>query len=459
MQPANAGLALTLQNGIYNGVFTSVVLVSGQAMHVSVSQGSVVTFTCSNPDFSGGFQGFYLYSDVFRAKFVNVYEYDINPNFMGAQLHDLIPWTDLMTSTQQKALQLSTGVSGQGTGTIVWDTSSAASGLYYVATDISTFVTVFVASSTPTTITYSPYVVTTAYSTFVVVTAACLGDTLVLNKPTGSTKYTTLPYKDLYISCIPIGDENDPPAITVMASGPSPLTWTVAGIDASMQCFISYGAIPAGSWWAGPMYYSWLKLYPRPSPTGSASPCKNCSAGTFSLTAGASSNSTCIACGAGTYMTEQGGTACTACPASSNTTAAGRSRRGDCICDPGFVGNLTLLGQTCAICPANSYCAGLLQTPCPLHTHSPAQSSLQAHCRCDAGYKCRYGRDVQLVLRFSVAPATFASQEASIRAQIASLAGVPVSSVYLVQSALAAGRRMLEVTAYVARPGDGLQLV
>jgi hypothetical protein len=121
------------------------------------------------------------------------------------------------------------------------------------------------------------------------------------------------------------------------------------------------------------------------------------------------------------------------------------------------VGNLEPQIGTCTICPANSYCAGLFQFTCPLNTYSLPQSSLQSHCRCNAGYRCRYGRDVQLTLKFNLTTVAFAAQESTLRAQIAAGAGVPVSSVFL-QSSLAANRRLLEITAFIERDGPGAEL-
>jgi hypothetical protein len=105
------------------------------------------------------------------------------------------------------------------------------------------------------------------------------------------------------------------------------------------------------------------------------------------------------------------------------------SLRGDCVCNAGYVGNLSDTASQCVTCPANSYCAGLSQALCPLHTHSPAQSSLQAQCRCDAGYRCTYRRNVFLAIEFNLDSAGFASQAGAIKSTLAALADVPVSSV------------------------------
>ena len=195
------------------------------------------------------------------------------------------------------------------------------------------------------------------------------------------------------------------------------------------------------------------------SSAANMSACSSCSAGMYSNTVGASSSSACTACLAGTYaQSSLAATGCVTCPVNSNTGPTGPyPSRGSCVCYPGFVGNLEPQIGTCTICPANSYCAGLFQFTCPLNTYSLPQSSLQSHCRCNAGYRCRYGRDVQLTLKFNLTTVAFAAQESTLRAQIAAGAGVPVSSVFL-QSSLAANRRLLEITAFIERDGPGAEL-
>ena len=186
--------------------------------------------------------------------------------------------------------------------------------------------------------------------------------------------------------------------------------------------------------------------------------CVLCAAGRFSTSSGAASNATCAACNAGTYATQMQATGCLSCPSNSFTGGAGASQRGDCLCNPGFFGNLSQSTELCSQCPANSYCAGLFRFLCPINTFSAPQSSLQSHCRCVAGYRCRYGRDVQLVMQFNLTTAAFALQEPAIRSRIAALAGVPVSSVSL-RASLPVGRRLLEVTARVSPQEHGLELV
>ena len=163
--------------------------------------------------------------------------------------------------------------------------------------------------------------------------------------------------------------------------------------------------------------------------------CINCLSGTFSTASGAPSSSTCVACQSGTYTTLQGGTICTDCPSSSTTNTTGKSQRGDCLCNAGFVGDLSILSQSCSTCPGNSYCVGLSQTACPSNTRSLAQSSLPVHCRCVAGFRCSYRRNAGLNIRFNLGYASFLGQSESVKSKLAAAGDVPVSSVALVSSA------------------------
>lgn len=168
--------------------------------------------------------------------------------------------------------------------------------------------------------------------------------------------------------------------------------------------------------------------------------CSMCAAGTYSTGLGMTLASACTACGIGTYSDTVGSSGCTACPANSNTSIQGASQRGSCVCNPSYVGNLANQTATCLGCPVNYYCAGLLQNTCPAHTHSPALSSLQEQCRCDAGYRCTYTRNVTMRFNFALTQSSYLAQQASIQTQLASAASVPVSSVssnYTVQAGLA----------------------
>ena len=84
-----------------------------------------------------------------------------------------------------------------------------------------------------------------------------------------------------------------------------------------------------------------------------------------------------------------------------------------------------------------------IKSPCPDHTNSPVQSSLQSQCTCQGGYKCRLIRDYHLVIKFQLTQAQFNLQFDTIRSQIAASAGVSESSVVFESSTPAASRRLL----------------
>lgn len=165
----------------------------------------------------------------------------------------------------------------------------------------------------------------------------------------------------------------------------------------------------------------------------SSASCEGCLTGQFSTASGAPASSTCAACSSGTYATQQQATACTSCPSNSGTGGStGSTQRGQCVCDPGYVGNLANLAQTCAACPANSYCAGLSQASCPSNTRSPPLSSQALQCRCVAGYRCTYRRNATADFRFNLSPDSFISRNLFTRSALAFTADVPLSHVALV---------------------------
>lgn len=237
--------------------------------------------------------------------------------------------------------------------------------------------------------------------------------------------------------CIPLNSEDYFEPVTILASGPSPFVWTVANINpAEQQCYITYGT--PGPDVVSSDIISWLRVVPRPTVSMEAvHPCESCVTGTYSSGSGASAPSACASCLSGTYATQQGASVCTSCPSNSGTgTSVGSTERGQCVCDPGYAGNLANLTQTCAACPANSYCAGLSQRVCPANTRSPPLSSQIIQCRCVAGYRCTYTdrRNTTLTITFNMAESSFISQDPSIRNTLAAVAAVPVSHVSLVTS-------------------------
>ena len=526
-----------------------------------------------------------VYSSIPNAWANRVFFYDLDIMGYNLQMFDIVLVQDIMAG-----IPYYVGVSSNGSSAFIWDTRNVPSGLYLIKTTLTNneaAVSVFVASFTPVTITSSP-VLSALSSSGAYTVAACLGDTLVLHRPTGDISYTGTPYKNIYITCFPMNDPSESPPLTEITSGPSPLTWTVAGIDDTVQCGVSYGPVTGMTFSDAIPFYAHILLYPRPlvsdgdvsivqpcqscsagtyetgtgmpapascdlcsagtfstasgavsagtctaciagtysptagatqvgtciacptgtysgtagqdalqdctlCPTGTysvatgatvsstcsacqvgtygaiagasactscpvgkflnttgnslpedclsceagsymkdpgASVCTSCSAGTFSTALGADSLTTCTSCSSGSYSDAARSSACTTCPANSDVLSPGASQRGACTCNAGFAANLSIQSSQCQPCPSNSYCQGLSQLACPLHTHSPALSSLQAHCRCDAGYRCTYRRDARLTITFNaMSELNFASQADTIRAKLAVAADVPVANV------------------------------
>ena len=134
--------------------------------------------------------------------------------------------------------------------------------------------------------------------------------------------------------------------------------------------------------------------------------CAGCSAGAYSTTAGAALPLACLLCRFGHYASTIGSTACDACPSLSNTSSAGSTTRGDCVCLPGAFG-IPETFQTCVPCPANSFCNSTTRKPCPygtlsfpgavsvsqcgcsLNASAPLLDDPPTGCRCDPGFQQR----------------------------------------------------------------------
>ena len=424
--------ALQFQTNLYFLTDNVPYLRYDQTNAVIVKQGTVATFSIANA--YGNLEGLQVYSNF--SSTVGAYErinvWDVDTSWNGPQIYEIL----VAGTTQivaQDALMYSVGVSGNGTRTLVWNTANVLTGLYYIGFRSSTragFLLVFVASISPVAVGFWPRIFNSPSTSF-----ACSGDTLVFRRPTGNSRFSTTPYKDLYVSCIPLNSQGETHTVTILANGPSPLVWTVAGINPDeQQCHVTYGP-PVSDVWSSDIV-SWLRVVPRPTVSMEVvHPCESCLTGTYSSSLGASAPSACASCLSGNYATQQGASICTSCPSNSGTgTSVGSTERGQCVCDPGYAGNLTNLTQTCAACPANSYCAGLSQRVCPANTRSPPLSSQVIQCRCVAGYRCTYTdrRNTTLTITFNMAQSSFISQDPSIRNTLAAVAAVPVSHVSLV---------------------------
>lgn len=93
----------------------------------------------------------------------------------------------------------------------------------------------------------------------------------------------------------------------------------------------------------------------------------------------------CGPCAADEFQPAPGAAACVQCHAHSSTRgAAGSDAAEDCTCDAGFVGED---GVACSLCEPGRFCpGGEASTVCRLFSSSPAGSSEQANCSCNAGY-------------------------------------------------------------------------
>lgn len=93
----------------------------------------------------------------------------------------------------------------------------------------------------------------------------------------------------------------------------------------------------------------------------------------------------CQPCAADQFQPAVGATECVACHLHSSTAGAvGSDAATDCTCDAGFVGED---GVECSLCEPGRFCpGGEVTIVCRLFSHSPAGSSEQANCSCNAGY-------------------------------------------------------------------------
>jgi hypothetical protein len=100
--------------------------------------------------------------------------------------------------------------------------------------------------------------------------------------------------------------------------------------------------------------------------------CLPCAAGTYSSGGGATS---CLPCPAGKYCPAGTGTPIS-CPAGSTSVANSKSEN-DCACPAGKYKS----GNSCATCPASSYCTGTTSPiACPFGTYSVAGATSCTKC-------------------------------------------------------------------------------
>ena len=400
--------------------------------------------------------------------------------YHGQQVSDYV-W---VTTPNSQPAAYTTGITGSNTATLVWDTTNAAPGQYFLWTPhgvsiygFQLFTSIFISSPTPITLTYS------LYGNHGLGAVASAGDTVVLST-SGSG--------NLYIWCGPISDYAGT-SYALLTSGAQPFSWNTGSVNFSTTfCNIAdvTGATTAGS----------IFVYPRQaavsnSPAVSTLSCPNCSAGTRS-SAGDASCTSCgygfyspavssncticptgtmcnssttpspIPCGAGSYQPSTGASFCSTCPVGqycdSQTTAVptncaagtynpspgGPSNTSCIVCATGTY-SLTIGSSTnCPTCAANSYCTNPTTiAPCPTHTASVSGSSSLLQCQCVPGYSCAYTKRITAVVTLNTSLTNFNGNvggvQTSFLAAVASAAGVTPSQVVINNVASSGGSRRL----------------
>jgi hypothetical protein len=212
-----------------------------------VTQGSIVTVTAM--DFTNN--GFTvsvplkISSNLFRSSSYTLRRYLVEQGWNGVQYWpyywDVIPLSTVYRSANQNNFDYFLGLTGAGTTTLVWDTTNVPSGLYFVGSNLTMSpsaapLSVFVASPVPTTKTYRPDALSSNGGQPWSITVGCLGGTLILHRPTGTTSYMTP--RDIFVSCISASDVNEPPSlsVTILASGPAQMGSIRAVISKSRSC-------------------------------------------------------------------------------------------------------------------------------------------------------------------------------------------------------------------------------
>lgn len=346
--------------------------------------------------------------------------------------------------------QFTSGVTGSGTGTLVFDTTNAAAGVYYLAsngvsfTDFGYYVlTIQVQAPSQVSITFPSF-----YNYFTAM--ATYGDILTVLKPVGQPSFS--------IYCDPNSDTVGNQEFLVY-QGASSYTWDTSTLPTDVQCY-----------WTNAFHnvFNYIIFRPRLPAVGSGSvsvlTCPNCSAGYRSspgdvacsecgqgyysaavsetctiCPVGTKCNSTTtpepIPCGLGAYQPSTGATFCIQCPlgayCGSKTTAnpvncsAGTyaPAMGASACTACALGKYSLsVGSSldCPACAANSYCASPTSIAvCPLNTQSPAGSASLLKCICMPGYQCTYTKRISLVITLTnVSQSAFQNNVNNVRTNL-----------------------------------------
>lgn len=98
----------------------------------------------------------------------------------------------------------------------------------------------------------------------------------------------------------------------------------------------------------------------------------------------------CQACAGGTFNSQQGMHECEECPQNSDSQQSSVQQT-DCVCKDGYfrtrsAGGVINYNDTCALCSAGWVCASGGYQKCTANSNSPAGSSVDTDCVCNAGY-------------------------------------------------------------------------
>jgi hypothetical protein len=101
--------------------------------------------------------------------------------------------------------------------------------------------------------------------------------------------------------------------------------------------------------------------------------------------------SVCTQCPRQFYKDSIGTSPCIACKAHSHNSATGSQSSGDCLCDAGYWGSLTVSSASCNSCPVNTFKSVVgtdACTACPPNsvTHGQNARTAASDCKCSAGY-------------------------------------------------------------------------
>ena len=405
--------------------------------NITAVKGTILTLT-STP-FGGSAINMYIYSQLPNSNYdaQPLYRSDLDVTYTGNQIYDFVSLTTMNAAPPG----YTTGITGTGTASLVWDTTNAAPGMYYLASPrtkgsfaIQSYLTIFIASPIPATFTFpNP----AAISGGVVIMMANVGDSLVLQ--------TNSPDNIVYVTCGSISDKTGALDV-VVAQGAQPFTWNSAPINtATTFCNVNDNTA---------QLVSVIFLYPRPaaissSPAVSTLSCPNCTSGYYSN----AGDSACTTCGLG-YYSPPVSPSCTICPlgtmCNSTTTPA------PIPCGLGAYQPATG-ASFCSTCPVNQYCPSTTTYApgsCPAHTASVAGSSSLLNCQCVPGFSCSYTKRITATVTLNTTLSSFNADlggvQTAFKAAVAAAAGVVPSKVTINGVAQKAGaRRLLAYTPHL----------